>query len=69
MAAVKHYFVIGPQGQSVHWKGPLESREAAAQFVKQYRPSAPCWLVPAEYFGLVDHVALDADGKKVPREG
>ena len=64
MAAPKHYFVVNPQGQSIHLKGPFESREAAAEFVKRYRPHAPCWLIPAEYFGLVDHKPLNGDGTK-----
>lgn len=66
MAAIKHFFVVGQSGQSVHLKGPFVSREAAAAFVKQYRPLAPCWLVPAEYFGLVDYTPLNGDGQRVP---
>lgn len=64
MAAVKHYFVVNQQGQSIHLKGPFESREAAAEFVKRYRAHASCWLIPAEYFGLVDHTPLNGDGQK-----
>lgn len=67
MATVKHYFVVGPSGQSVHLKGPFESREAAAEFVKRNRPHAPCWIMPAEYFGLVDHTPLNADGQRNPK--
>ena len=69
MAAEKHYFVIGPSGQSVHLKGPFATREVAKVWVAKYRPHAPCWIVPAEYFGLVDHTPLDEDGKKPPKEG
>ena len=68
MAAAKHFFVVNPQGQSVHLKGPFESREAAAEWVRKHRSHAPCWLIPAEYFGLVKHSPLGADGMPV-KEG
>lgn len=68
MAAPKHYFVLNQQGQSIHLKGPFESREAARQFVDKHRSHAPCWLMPAEYFGVVDHKPLDENGNPV-KEG
>lgn len=69
MAVHKHYFVVNQHHQSVHMKGPFESREAAREFVDKYRPSAPCWLIPAEYFGVVEHTPLNGEGQKRPREG
>lgn len=60
-----HHFVIGQQGQSIHLKGPFISREAAAEFVGKHRTHAPCWILPAEYFGVVKHKPLDGDGQPV----
>jgi hypothetical protein len=62
--ATKHYFVVGSSGASIHLKGPFASREAARAFVDRYRANAPCWLVPAEYFGVIDHTPLNENGEK-----
>lgn len=65
MAAPKHYFVIGQSGQSIHLKGPFASREAAREFVDKHRRHAPCWIMPAEYFGVLEHRPLDGEGSPV----
>jgi hypothetical protein len=61
-AAKKHVFVIGRQGTAVNMKGPFKDAQAAHDWIAQYRPGAPCWLVPAEYAGHVPHAPLDKDG-------
>jgi hypothetical protein len=67
-AVTKHVFVIGRQGTAVNMRGPFIDEQAAHEWIRAYRPGAPCWLVPAEYAGLVPHAPLDKDGKPVTRE-
>lgn len=66
--AEKHYFVINQMGQSADRRGPFVSAAAAKEWAERvYR--YPCWIVPAEYIGAMEHLPLDGKGHKVVREG
>lgn len=68
--AVKHVFVFGPTGNSVHLKGPFVNAETAKKWIALHRKTQPCWLVPAEYAGLGEYRPLDLDehGNAVPQK-
>lgn len=63
MAAERHYFVINQQGISADRRGPFVSAAAAKEWVEKNYPF-PCWVVPAEYIGAVEHKPLNGDGQR-----
>jgi hypothetical protein len=66
--AKRHYFVVNQLGQSANRQGAFESREAAIEWAEKNYRQFPCWLVPAEYIGVIAPTPLNAEGKKVSAE-
>lgn len=63
-AAEKHYFVINQQGLSADRRGPFVSAQAAKDWAKEFY-RFPCWVIPAEYIGVMNYKPLNEKGERV----
>ena len=67
MAADRHYFVINQEGRSAHRKGPFTTAAAARAWAERFY-RFPCWIIGAEYAGVVEHRPLNEKGDPVTPE-